>query len=528
MNKIDKEFDNIDEEISLNIDNNENNDGINLIMIYPTHYKIFNYKENRDKKFEEYLSVWDKALFKFTYQAYIYNEIEDILLVPGGVSRDTIDEYFPDYTFVDRRENLYNNYKPNKTIKVKYQPRDDTQRKALEFLFENTRSYRYSQRLLSLNTGDGKTYCAIKNLSITKRIPIIFINESNLLKQWKEKILEYTEDDEESIYVISGRPSIDKLLKMSKRKISSYKYFLCMHRTIYNYIGDNLNILNEFFHHINVSIKIFDEAHLEYENINKIDMLSNIPSLYLTATPSRSNYLEDRVYKIVFSGVIKFTSRSKKIKTKKENYHRIVVCKYNSNPDEDFLGKFQKKSSKRGFNVPFYSKYLLEEKMNYFYFPIKTILSKVIYPEKLLSKGIPNRTLILTKQILLVDKLYELILDDQDIDTDLISVGKFHSKISPKEKERVKEESHLIITTDSSMSTGQDIFNLRNIISTIPTSSAVLTEQMLGRLRYIDDENEVMYFDIVDIGFEECRTQLDRRRQRVYNKKAARLQELTL
>ena len=74
-----------------------------------------------------------------------------------------------------------------------------------------------------------------------------------------------------------------------------------MHRTMSNYIEDDHELINELFNHLNISYKIYDEAHLEYENINTIDMLTTPPSLYITATPSRSNYLEDRVYKIVLS-----------------------------------------------------------------------------------------------------------------------------------------------------------------------------------------------------------------------------------
>src|SRR5699024_1386567 len=152
------------------------------------------------------------------------------------------------------------------------------------------------------------------------------------------------------------------------------------------------------------------------ENIISIDLLTTIPSIYLTATPSRSNYLENRVFQIVYSGVYKFTSTSKKIKNKREKYHRVIICKYDTEPSEEFLAKFKKASRSRGFNVNVYMNYILEEKIDKLDNNIKTLLTRLVYPS---GKNTNNkRTLILIKQIAAVDEIYERLLVDPDIDQD--------------------------------------------------------------------------------------------------------------
>src|SRR5699024_10010739 len=176
------------------------------------------------------------------------------------------------------------------------------------------------------------------------------------------------------IYLIQGKKSIDKLMDMDEKELKKYKFFLAMTKTVSSLIENDNDALNNLFNKTDISLKIFDEAHLEYENIISIDLLTTIPSIYLTATPSRSNYLENRVFQIVYSGVYKFTSTSKKIKNKREKYHRVIICKYDTEPSEEFLAKFKKASRSRGFNVNVYMNYILEEKIDKLYNNIKTLL----------------------------------------------------------------------------------------------------------------------------------------------------------
>ena len=227
----------------------------------------------------------------------------------------------------------------------------------------------------------------------------------------------------------------------------------------------------------------------------------------------------------------RFTSTNSRIRKehRREKYHRVIVCRYDTKPSEEFMAKFKKASNRRGFNVNVYTDYIMEEKIDLLYSKIRIILGRLVYPflnDKNPSTVQPKKTILLTKRIELIEQLYDRLLSDPLFNHDSLQIGRFHSGVSKEEKDDTLLNADLIITTDSSMGTGIDIPNLTSIISTIPTSSAVKTEQMLGRLRDLGEDKEVIYFDLVDIGFEECRNQLTRRMNTVYKKKAKRIQEV--
>ena len=70
----------------------------------------------------------------------------------------------------------------------------------------------------------------------------------------------------------------------------------------------------------------------------------------------------------------------------------------------------------------------------------------------------------------------------------------------------------LIITTIQSGGVGLDLNNLKAVICLVPYSSNITASQMIGRLRYIENE-EVYYYDFVDTGFKSMNRQRNQRMQ---------------
>ena len=219
--------------------------------------------------------------------------------------------------------------------------------------------------------------------------------------------------------------------------------------------------------------------------------------------------------------VPKFSDNSRKIKEKPEKYHNVVIYKYKSNPDQEFMAKFMSKSAKRGFNNVLYANYIAEFRFDHFYQPLKSFILKAVYPER---SAFIRKTMILVKQVNLLDKLYDAL--KKDLKNRNIIIAKKHSKMTVGElAENDIDKADLIITTDSSMGTGSDIKYLSMVISTIPTSSEVSTTQFLGRLRNIPNM-QVHFVDYVDVSFEKSRNQLKNRINKVYKKHAKTIKEL--
>ena len=81
--------------------------------------------------------------------------------------------------------------------------------------------------------------------------------------------------------------------------------YLVTHGTLKSY-GDRFgwDKVSELFKHLKIGIKIFDEAHQNFENMLMIDYFTNVyKTYYLTATSLRSSDDENRIYQLSFKNI---------------------------------------------------------------------------------------------------------------------------------------------------------------------------------------------------------------------------------
>lgn len=481
-----------------------------MIEILPSSIVISNYTLNDSKTLENSLSVWNKVTFEYTLCLYLYDEENMKLIIPGGYSIDKLKKYLPKKKIVDKRFE-YNDFRELKELSLKLPPNKKIQEIAIDFLIGNSYSKNSTQKLLMLNTGEGKTYCAINYIFRTKRLPMIMVDQESLALQWIDSIKKFTNADDNNIYYISGKSSITKLYNMKKSELKKINFFVAIHRTINNIASEDLEELAKLFKYLEIGIKIFDEAHVEYNNIFLIDSLTNIPSIYLTATPARSNESENKVYQNMFNDIKRMASNTT---IGNKNYHNIVIVKTNSHPSIENEAECK---SRYGFDNNRFSKYILNEKYDYFFNIITKLLDEVVLKKK-------RKVAILLHINDLVDTLYNDICDIY-IEKGY-NVGKFNSSIKNKDEKKLQLEKDIIITTDMSFSKGIDTKDLECVINTVPLSSKPKNEQMIGRLRNIEGK-KVFYFDVVDLGFRSCKNQLISKKQ-VYRKKAENIYEIEL
>lgn len=490
------------------------------VTYYPTYTKISDYTKGDRENIEKSLSVWDRATFSYSFEGYHIDD-EENLYIPAGYDKEIIRKNFSTYEFKDLRPNYFDIPLKNEGIEMKFKPRDEIQLKSIQFLMDSRYDVDGYQKFLALKTGQGKTFCAVNYVAASKRIPMIFVHTKNLADQWKERILQFTNLSEDNVYIISGVKSIDKLYNMSDEDRLNIKFYIALHGTIDSISKKDELAISRLFKKLKISVKIFDEAHLRWESILNIDFHTECRSIYLTATDGRSDPIENTVYKRIFKMVPKFSDNSRKIKEKPEKYHNVVIYRYKSNPDQDFVAKFMSKSAKRGFNNVMYTNYIAEDRFDQFYQPLKSFILKAVYPER---SAFIRKAMILVKQVNLLDKVYDAL--KKDLKNRNVTIAKKHSKMTATEiAENDIDKADLIVTTDSSMGTGSDIKDLSMVISTIPTSSEVTTTQILGRLRDIPN-TQVYFVDYVDVSFEKSRNQLKNRMNKVYKKHAKTIKEL--
>lgn len=460
------------------------------IIIDKTKITIENYGFNENINFQRSLQVYDKVYHRVDKELFKYNREEQKMTIPGGYNIELLEEYFRGSNIINKRNEEY----PYRTISfsLKYPARDSIQNKAIKFLITK----KSPQKFLCLETGKGKTYCSIHYVFKIKKTPITFVDQLDIGEQWKDKILTFTDIKEDEIYLISGTDSINKLLNMNDEDINKYKWFIGMHRTFSQYEKeeDITNLLTK----LGIGIRLYDEAHVEMESIFKIDRLYQCESVYITATPKRSNYLENIVYKNMFS-----VNSVPKFYCKGDNYHNVIIYKYDSKPT---LTEEASMLTQYGFNGNAYCKYLLrEDKIDEFVDRVKDIL-------RFLNKNIVKKSIILFKTIELCDYMYEELKQICEEEFNC-TIGVYHSNKKDKKEELTKD---IIVTTDKSFGKAKDLPGLEVCINTVPCSSETHLTQIKGRLREIPDR-EVFVIDMVDVGFERQEKQL-LKRMTVYRK----------
>ena len=252
------------------------------LEIGPSSIKVHNYDLQDCKKLEYQFQIYDIICHKYNFFGMSYDKDQRILYLPRGI----------DISFVQNCLNISTSdiiwtkadeYDTFEEVKIKYKPRDDTQKQALRFMLgigEYEKNQFNTMLMVSSTTGFGKSYCSIYTICYTKIKSIIITYAITILKQWKDYILEYTNLSEKDIHLISGADSINMLLNQRTRNKSA-KIFLVSHSTLRDYANKyGWSKIDELFRIIRVGQCFIDEAHRDFENICRIMAHTNVSKTY--------------------------------------------------------------------------------------------------------------------------------------------------------------------------------------------------------------------------------------------------------
>lgn len=477
---------------------------MNKIIVNHTSIIINDYNLGDNEKLEKRLSIWDGVRHKYIPIAFMYNENTKQLFIPRGIDITYIEKIFNAPAEIRYEPDPYDNV----SIKVKTMPKNDIQRKSISFLigeedFKYTK--KYSQLLLNLPTGEGKTYVTSASLQFLSTKAIIITPIDKIKKQWYDTFVNMTDIQDGYICDISGSNVIKNLMK---QKTLKYKIYLVNHGTIIAYAKSNgWAAVHEFFKHIKVGVKIYDEAHLNFENILRIDLNTNTKkTIYLTATFERSDYKENSLFNTCFKNVIRY---GYEVRQEIRRHIMYLAILYDSHPD---LAEQAYMSTYRGFNKIRYAEY--ESNSDAFY---EALAYAVKY-----FKNMDGKMLILSSTIDLVDKITDFLNKSFDD----LSVSSYHSKLTEDEKDKALQ-SDIISTTPKSAGTGVDIKKLRTVIMCEAYSSTVQADQVSGRLREYSDNDSTFYVELVDTGFKKVYN-MYRGRLSVFKKKCSKLLSINL
>lgn len=472
------------------------------IVLRHSHIIINNYNMGDAPRLERFFSVYDKLYHTYILKVLEYKEDTKQLIVPRGIDIDYLKNMFDTDVSIDYKNDPYDRVEP---ILLKTLPRDNVQKEALAFMCgerEYSDNKKHSQLAVNLDTGKGKTYCAITLAAINRLRSIVITSSIDWLEQWRDFIIEYTDTSINEIYMMIGSASIHRLLD---RDISKYKFILASHGTLKSYGDTNgWEKITELFKYIKVGHKFYDEAHLNFDNMAKIDAYTNTyKTYYVTATPGRSDRNENILFKYYMKNVpsIDLYNYDEDARTK------YIGILYNSNPTALDISKCK---NVYGFDRNRYSDYIITR--DNFYKILRVLLNMAIKNDK------KNIFYISTNRAIKI--IYNWIIENYPELVD--DVGIFTSIIKENKEEQL--EKRIILSTTKSLGTAQDIKDLKMIfVLAEPFASKILAKQTLGRLR----DKDTFYVEIVDIGFRRIRDFYNSKRT-VFNKYALETSEVLL
>lgn len=464
-------------------------------IVYQTHIEIPEYELGDCPSIEKALSIYDRVYHRVIPIGYIYDKENKVLKIPSGMEITSLSNALDRVSEVNYDVDDYETM----SLRLKEPPRNELQKEAIRFLLgmdEFLYTKVYSQLILNLDTGEGKTFCAIAASSIYRYKTLIITHQNNIKKQWQDAFLQFTDIDERNIIDISSSNMAKKLLRS---KTIQGKVFIVNHDTLRNLINTSgEEVLKELMNKLGIGLKIYDEFHLEFRNMMLIDSITNTKkTLYLSATLGRSDVGENKVFRNAFTSVPKYIQKTHGYNNGMTHI-KYLAYMYNTKPG---LSEMISCKNKYGFSGNKYASYEVDHS-DIILKHLGILIEKFLLPYKSDFKG-----LILFSTIDACESFKYLL----EIEFPSLKIGTYHSKIDDDSKDYVIEECNLIISTSKSLGTGKNIPKLRTIINCEAFSSKIVGKQVAGRLRRLDDEISSYYIEMVDYGFKSIKNQYNKR-----------------
>lgn len=463
----------------------------NGVIITPYDKKRLKPIITRTGKYDEtYHRYNEETGFKMKY------ENEDCFITHYN-KPEWLQSLFLDYEIIDMKKNtpkkmneeyiLHSNIKPSE---IQYNIISSIMKDKKKNSKEN------KEWFVNLQTGYGKTLLSIYLASLIGYKTLIMCGITEVLKQWKNTLLDKTNFDMSRLLLIDSGKILDSIYNGTFDS-SHYDIFICTPGIITGYGKKHGNErIWKIFQSLGIGLKIFDEAHLNKANIVKINALTNVRyTLYLSADfAQRDNEIQQMYYRIFYKTKIFKPSEEEMIDMR---YTRGIIMEYNSNPDtNEKICIF----NKYGFSPDLYMDY--QFKKGYIFDVLLYTLNHIFS-----SNTGKYKILILSTNISHVDTIYEYLKEKLE---DKYNVGRFHSRINEETKEYVKKYADIIVSTYKSFGAGLDVTDIKYVIS-VNQCNRIMDNQAAGRARPMKDGSDVFYFMFIDKGFNYCNKKIRNR-----------------
>lgn len=474
---------------------------MSFITATNTHYIVPEYTLGQCPKLEKYVSVYNEITHSYE-PLYTYDEPEKILKIPRGV-----DPYIIETNL--QRPIDYDRVIGGRSVRIgmKMSPRNTKQKSSIRFLIgkeEYSHTYNSTQLVLSLPSGAGKTFCAVSAVSLLGLATIVITHNDDIKKQWKERLLEYTDIPEKSIVMLNSSSMMHKYHERKRgmtKKISGEYVYIVTHSLLRSYMKTyGTEALQDLIVRLGIGVKIIDECHKEFYNTVAVDNAVMVyKNFYLTATFGRTDAIENTVYQRVFNNIFKLVIPEDEMGTVKNvNYVTNFV---NSRATEVEIVSMYNKPNRGMHNAKFNACKYIEYAVG------KGTITQSVKNWVTRFSKIDGIILIISPKISTNEYFCELV---QAMFPDKkCAVHGSTSKVDNL------EDYDIICATSKIIGTGNDITRLKVIINTEPIGSDKNAYQLFHRLMRGNDTDKRWYVEIIDKSVPNCYAMYRRTRKRL-------------
>lgn len=371
------------------------------------------------------------------------------------------------------------------------EPRNDLQKDILAFL-QGTGGYKSlakkPRKALFADTGVGKTFLTLKYASLNGYFALINCPDEKAILTWQQEIAKFTDIKPEEIGYISGRESLNKLVKNRDK----YKIVLGSSKTFSSlFLSKDFTIVEEFFNNMQFSLLVHDEVHLNLLVVFYLEMIASTKrTLYLTATPNRRMFKEQKILESLMP-----TDNCIYATEKKERFLYIEGRYYTNGEKAEYKGIVKP----NGTDYNTYSKMITfaqtkDRKAKFHdFFMSEVLLKSVKYALKQRSNP-DNKVAILCKSKAENEIIFTYLKKELG---DKYTIGVFNSDIKDIDIRFKETEANIIISTDKSFAGIINIPKLEVIINLYPYSSIAHVQQIMGRIREEEAKGSI-FIQLVD------------------------------
>lgn len=400
----------------------------------------------------------------------ISEETDKYLCMPRGLEEE-IKAFFEGNNVKIKVENKYNT---GSKIKVEFNGTlRDEQQKAADALLAN------SNGILAATTAFGKTVVGAYLIGKRKRNTLILVHRTQLMTQWKEKLSEFLNIDEElpTQPTKRGRKKKSSIIgQLGGGKNDTHGVIdIAVIQSLFS--GDDVKDLVKDY-----GMVIVDECHhISAFSFEKVLKEVNAKYVYgLTATPTRQDGHHPIIY--MQCGNIRYSVNAKE-QAEKRPFEHYIIPKFTRLNIEDSDSK----------SITEIYKYISESEMRN-----EQIINDVI-------TGVKNgkNPVILTERTFHVEYLAKK-LSEADLPNVIPLTGGLTAKKSRELLEHVRnipeDENFVLVATGKYIGEGFDMPRLDTLFLAMPISWKGTLQQYAGRLhRLCDNKTEVIIYDYVDI-----------------------------